>query len=293
MKMLKNCVLISSLILCFSCKEATNSSQEKKVIFTDTIDKSKELQMETTEEKPKIQEEKLKPMYLEEDSSKLLSLVSFYSLDSIPNFSSSEDDIGIDSILHIEGTQRSLFNTASKIDFIKLSINNYKRSNILYLPQDKEGNYIELADRKSNTVSCDDKIYTYYGKIKLLNSYLVGYMSCDLYVYELINKSSGNSLGSLVGYPFVSPKGSTVVSIGVNHFEINSTMQIHTISDNKLEKKYEFTFPYWIPFGDRNDIDIRWIDDETFVIKVISTRYLQSIYEKNKKKPFYIKIKIL
>ena len=271
------------LLLCF-CKEESSSIKE---LNKDSIPIYNRFDSTTS----LINEEKVK--YIRRtDSAASLSAVDDYRKDGRFIRHTSKGFFYIDSILNIDTVSRKEFYSLSKDKSIVKQKDVYKKDSILYLPKLGTNKYTTLVDIQINAVSCDDRIYIYYGEINLFNSYLVGYMDCDLYTYELMDRLEGEHLYSFVGYPVLSPlpKRSKSVSMGINGYDRSCLMQIDKIEEDTLKPLYYFNFLYWIPFGEKPDI--RWSNENTFYIKVIPSKYLGMPEEKNEKLAFYISVEI-
>jgi len=197
----------------------------------------------------------------------------------------------IDSILTIDTISRKQFYSVSKDKSIINQKNVYKKDSTLYLPQLGTSNQLKLRDKFAYSRECADKIYSYYGTIPYLQSYIIGSFDCDLYMYNLLDQRTGEIGYRLAGYPIASPQKQKIASLGTTQFNNSSTlMQIDKIEGNTLHPLYYFEFIYWIPFGEK--VDIRWLNENTFFIKVIPSEYLGMPEEKNEKLAFYIKVEI-
>ena len=201
------------------------------------------------------------------------------------------DPFPVDTLLDISITTEAYYSSLkeSQISYIVVdTANHYKKDSILILPVGK--NFIELKDEK-NIEGNYNSLYFYEGEIPFLNSYLISWSGYEDYSLFLIDKTTGehNKIG-FAHYPFISPNKKYVVCIYENYFFTRAEMQVFKIVEGNIEFLYLFHFVNWLPTAEGTSLV--WIDDNSFVIKVIHPSFQKKPDIQNEKGE-YIKIEIL
>jgi len=219
-----------------------------------------------------------------------LSLASEYFTNTSELYNGKNKPINIDSLLSMKIISTSEFNALPTIShsFISKKSINYRKEDKLVLSIDSS-KVVEFKDFPSTEGGCSDTFYEYYGAIDILNSYLIGYMSCDLYTYSLIDKNTGKDKNYFEGFPFLSPKGKHLVSVATIGYDYETRLTICDIDNRGIKKYATFYFFSW-GVNDQN-MKIKWIDENTFVLRAVHPLYLWK--EQEEKFSQYIKITIL
>jgi len=219
-----------------------------------------------------------------------LSLVSEYSTNTSNIRTGRNKPMNIDSLLSMKIVSASEFNVLPTIShsFISKKSVNYRKEGKLILPIDSN-KVVEFKDFPSREGGCSDTFYEYYGEIEKINSYLIGSMSCDVYLYTLVDKDTGEDRHYFEGFPFFSPKGKHLVSVATIGYDYETRLTICNIDSEGIKKYTTFYFFSWA-VNDLN-IKIKWIDENTFVLRAVHPLYLWR--DQEEKFAQYIKITIL
>ena len=215
-----------------------------------------------------------------------LSLVSEYS-----NFRTGrKQPMNIDSLLKIKIISTSEFNALPTIShsFISKKSGNYKKEDKLVLPIDSN-KVVEFKNSSYKEGGCSETFYKYYGEIDKVNSYLIGAMSCDIYEYSLVNKNTGKITHFFEGFPFLSPNSKHLVSIATIGYNYDTRLVICDIDNENIKECTDFHFFSWAI--NSQNMEIKWINENTFALRVVHPLYLWQ--EQEKEFAEYIKIAIL
>ena len=155
----------------------------------------------------------------------------------------------------------------------------------LVLPIDSN-KVVEFKDFPSTEGGCSDTFYKYYGEIEKVNSYLIGSMSCDVYIYTLIDKDTDRYY--FEGFLFLSPKSNYLVSVATVGYKYDTHLTICYIDNGAIKRYATFYFFSWVV--NEQNIKIKWIDANTFVLRAVHPLYLWKEQEETFTQ--YIKIEI-
>lgn len=220
-----------------------------------------------------------------------LSLVSGYSTNTYQLHNGRSNPINIDSLLSMKIISASEFNGLPIIphSFISKKSINYRKKDKLILPLSDSDKVIEFKDFPSTEGGCADTFYEYHGTINILNSYLIGTMSCDVYEYTLVDKNTGKDKHTFEGFPFISSTGKHLISVATIGYNYDTRLTICKIEDKIIKEYTTFYFFSWVV--NEQNIQIKWIDENTFVVKAVHPLYLWR--DQEEKFAQYIKVKIL
>ena len=216
-----------------------------------------------------------------------LSLVSEYSNNISTIRTGRNKPIDIDSLLSMEIISDSEFNALPTISysFISKKSVDYRKEGKLVLPIDSN-KVVEFKDFPSTEGGCSDTFYKYYGEIEKVNSYLIGSMSCDVYIYTLIDKDTDRYY--FEDFPFLSPKSNYLVSVATIGYKYDTHLTICYIDNGAIKRYATFYFFSWVV--NEQNIKIKWIDANTFVLRAVHPLYLWKEQEETFTQ--YIKIEI-
>lgn len=136
-------------------------------------------------------------------------------------------------------------------------------------------------------------IYTYLGEYPSLGAYVLQYMcsECEDYSYEVIEKTTGKTIGSYENFPYYSPDFKTIMCLGQLFSDSPTIMSVFKMPEPSAYIHKEFGS--WIPVGDSF-----WGLDGYFYTEAIPYVTASAYYNDNEKRDAgkynfrYLKIKI-
>ncbi|MFK8104296.1 MAG: SH3 domain-containing protein [Saprospiraceae bacterium] len=117
------------------------------------------------------------------------------------------------------------------------------------------------------------EVYEYLGYHRALGRHLVAGSYWESGNYYLVDAKTGKMEQPFMGLPSVSPNLKHMLSFTTDFEGASGTyLQVFTVENNEIKAIFAFQFKNWI-YGDQSV----WIDDQTIMIKVSSTRADQPI----------------
>ena len=219
-----------------------------------------------------------------------LTLVDYFSTEASHRFAE-DAPFSIDSLLSITMSTESFYNSLEnkQISYIVAdTVSHRKKDGVLRLPIGET--YIELEDERGEGGVMYGNFYK--GQIPFLNSYLILFTGNEFLYYFLIDKTTGEDSGyRFADYPFISPNKQYGVCIYANPYFSTAEMQIWKIAGDELDLLYSFNFVNWMPTT--YTTSLRWIDDNSFVVKAIHPQSFWDEKGYENETGEYIKIEIL
>lgn len=116
-------------------------------------------------------------------------------------------------------------------------------------------------------------IYTYIGKIDLLNAYLVYVEFFEEDGYNLYDRNTGKLLLTFDSYPIISSDKKYLATVYINPFDFTSNFSLYQLTNGlEIRPYYDFSFRKWSPYGNitnHNNIYF-WGRDNNIYIKTIN-----------------------
>lgn len=144
-------------------------------------------------------------------------------------------------------------------------------------------------------------IYTYIGKIDLLNAYLVYVEFFEEDGYNLYDRNTGKLLLTLDSYPtfdsypIISSDKKYLATVYVNPFDFTSDFSLYQLTDGmEIRPYYNFSFRKWSPYGNttnHNNVYF-WGRDNNIYVKTINMDISGIPYLDLNEAVQYIRIKI-
>lgn len=159
------------------------------------------------------------------------------------------------------------------IDFVKHDTASIRKvNNTLKLPC-KNKTLVLKDERGSDAEPDKTNIYTYIGRIDLLNAYLVYVEFFEDDGYNIYDKNTGKLIDTFDSYPIISPDKKYIADIYINPFDLTTDFSLYQLSkDGKFRPYYDFSFRKWSPYSDgsNHNNDYFWGANNTIYVKTIN-----------------------
>lgn len=159
------------------------------------------------------------------------------------------------------------------VDFIKHDTASVRKINgTLKLPC-KNKTLVLKDERGSDAEPEKTNIYTYIGRIDLLNAYLVYVEFFEEDGYNIYDKNTGKLIDTFDSYPVISPNKKYIADIYANPFDLTTDFSLYQLSkDGKFRPYYDFSFRKWSPYSDglNHNNDYFWGANNTIYVKTIN-----------------------
>ena len=196
------------------------------------------------------------------------------------------EPLKIDSLVDITVTNRKEFDGYKKQkNFITYDRKIVKEGDTLTLPITNKPNKKVYQDGRGEY----HIEYRYKGEIPFLNTYIITYNDPDFLVSMLVNKTTGEELVTLGADPSISPNKDIIITASYNGYDDTSLFEISQVKDGEVQILYSFQFPHWLI---NYEPEIRWVNNNTFIIEAASPVHENAMYNNEKEKIQYLKIKI-
>lgn len=134
--------------------------------------------------------------------------------------------------------------------------------------------------------------YEYLGHINSLNLFMLALHYWESQDYKFYSTENGVEIYQMGSYPHFSPNGSKTIGIYANPYESLSEVVLTEIKNNGFKQIWNIEFTNWM-FADYEKDNFIWIDEYSFIIKVIQTKQFWNTQLPDKEKIDYLKVSLV
>lgn len=181
-----------------------------------------------------------------------------------------------------------LYNKANKVEHLLKDSTGVKvKGKLLTLQfESKQKTYLSEPEKEEHKIE-----YEYVGQIPVINKYVLRLLFWESMEHSLIDKTSGEEVVRLHGFPHLSPDGKYLIVFDDSFYKTHPEIELYTVDGTSIQPIVNLAFANWtLPEGAENGF---WGKDSYFYIPVIHRNYHEVYGNEIKDKIQYMRIKVL